>query len=113
MEDFLAWVYDKAQERMWSVNRLAKEMGFSGAAVHATMNGKNKVTWDFCAGVAKAFGVPAEDVFRKAGLLRPVPDPEGVKALMELVKNLGPEDIEDLTDFARWRFERAAQKKSK
>lgn len=109
MNEFLAWVYDEALKRGWSINKLAEHMGFSHTAVHATINGKNRVTWEFCAGVADAFGIPPEDVFRKAGLLRPVPDPEGVQELTRLAKGLDAHGLELLTEFAQYLYQKERQ----
>jgi len=106
MDDFLIWLNDELASRSWSYNTLAKRAGLSTSAVHATVTGKNKITWEFCASVSKAFGVPTETVFRKAGLLSPIPNQEKIKDLNDLAKNMSESDLDEVLFYARCRYQR-------
>lgn len=71
--DFITWVTNEARSRGWSDSELARRVGKSQTTVSRVLNRERKPTWDFCAGVAAAFGLSADKVFRKAGLLSPLP----------------------------------------
>ncbi len=105
MDTFIEWLNQEMNHRQWSYNELGRQSGLSGATVSLVMTGKQKASWDFCAGVAEAFDLPAENVFRRAGLLRPVPDPSAIEEITELAKGLSPELRHQLTDFARYLYQ--------
>jgi transcriptional regulator with XRE-family HTH domain len=109
MSEFFSWMNSELEDRGWSYNELARRAGFSSGTVSMVMTGKNQVSWEFCAGVADAFGMPPEDVFRKAGLLRPTPDPEGVQELTRLAKGLDAHGLELLTEFAQFLYQKERQ----
>lgn len=97
MDDFVSWLNNKTREKGWSNNELARRAGITGAGVSNVINGKYSVTFDFCAGIAKALNMPAEDVFRRAGLLPPAPtiSNEKVQIIIDLARNM-PEPLLDL-----------------
>jgi transcriptional regulator with XRE-family HTH domain len=72
-KDFITWVANETRLRGWSDSELARRISKSQATVSRIMNRERNPTWDFCAGVARAFGLPADDVFRRAGLLPSLP----------------------------------------
>ena len=105
VDDLLDWLNDELKVRSWSYNELGRQAGISGSTVSLVMAGRQKPTWEFCAGVAKAFDMPVEDVFRRAGLLRAVPDPAGVQELIDLARSLSPESLTEVTTYARYRYQ--------
>lgn len=73
---------------------------------------QSKPGWDFCLAIANALGEPPEKVFRLAGLLPRVAgneDEQIAKELMEIFRNLSPQDQQDVLDFARFRYQKKRQ----
>jgi transcriptional regulator with XRE-family HTH domain len=104
VDTFIEWLNQEMNNRQWSYNQLGRQSGLSGATVSLVMTGKQKPSWEFCAGVAEAFGLPPEVVLRKAGLLPAVYDPNGLQELMDIAKSLKPEQRAELTNYARYLF---------
>ena len=104
MDDFFSWINNQIESKGWNYAELARRTGYSRSAISMTLNGQTKLTWDFCDKLAEAFDLPAEEVFRRAGLLRPSPDPAGLQELVELAKGLEPTERAELTNFARYLF---------
>lgn len=107
------WIVDETEKRNWSNNELAKRAGLSPSHLSMVMSGQRSVTYDFCAGIARAFGERPEVVFRKAGLLPASSGKmsdltEEEKELVESYRQLSPSNkpialgiLKDL--MARWR----------
>lgn len=95
MDDFSSWLNEMATQNGWSGNELARRAGVTGATISNVMNERTAVTYDLCAGIAKALQVPAEDVFRRAGLLPPATGGEKIQIATDLARNL-PEPLLDL-----------------
>lgn len=53
------------------MRELARRAQLSHAHVSFVLNSQREVTFDFCAAIARAFDLPAIEVFRKAELLPP------------------------------------------
>ena len=88
---FLTWVFEEMNRRDWRNADLARRSGLSDATVSRVFSGERLPSWDFCAGVAQAFGMRAEEIFRQAGLLPSLP-PEVVneQQLVYLYRHLDP-----------------------
>lgn len=71
--DFITWVTTEARAQGWSDSELARRIGKSQTTISRIVNRERSPNWDFCAGVARAFNLPADQVFRHAGLLPPIP----------------------------------------
>jgi transcriptional regulator with XRE-family HTH domain len=107
------WIVDETERRNWSNNELAKRAGLSPSYVSMVLSGQRSVTFDFCAGIAKAFGERPEVIFRKAGLLPTSSgkmselsedEKELVEAYRELSPGLKPVALGLLKDLLnRWR----------
>jgi transcriptional regulator with XRE-family HTH domain len=106
VNDFFTWMNSELNLRGWTNAELARRMGLSRAAISLTLSGTNAVTWEFCAAVAEAFHMPAEEVFRRAGLLRPVARPEVVQEIVDVARNLPADDQILLRDFGQFLFSR-------
>lgn len=73
MEPFAQWIDTELSRRGWSRNEAARRGGISDSMFSKVINGYANPGIDFCRGVARAFGLPLEEVFRLAGILpRPV-----------------------------------------
>lgn len=69
MEAFSQWVDKELDRRGWSRNEAARRGGISDSMFSKVINGYANPGLDFCRGVSRAFGMPLEDVFRRAGIL--------------------------------------------
>ena len=70
---FSEWVKNQIKSRYWTSNELARQSGISPACISMVMTGQRNPGEKFCCGVAAAFNLLPEQVFRKAGLLPPRP----------------------------------------
>ncbi len=92
-EEFIAWLVSEMDERGWSQSETARRGKISSQMINAVVNRQTGVGIPFCRGIAKAFGVPIEEVMRRAGLL-----PSGgeilpqLRALNERLLHLSEED---------------------
>ena len=73
MNDFGDWLTAEAHARGWSLNELARRSGRGSSTVSMIATGQNRPGLDLCISVAHAFGIPPEDVLRRAGLLPALP----------------------------------------
>ena len=72
--DFSGWIESELQKRGWQVSELARRADTYPATIARIINRERKPGPDVCQGIARAFGMPSEDVFRIAGLLPQLPD---------------------------------------
>jgi transcriptional regulator with XRE-family HTH domain len=113
VDDFIIWLNNELQDRGWSYNQAATRAGFaSGATISMVATGRNAVTWEFCAGLARALNFPPEDVFRKAGLLRPVIDPVAVQQVTDLARHLSADNLALFGEIGRLLYRRQKQEGS-
>ena len=66
------WINSELRERGWSFRELGRRSGLSPTTISDILAGKTNPGFDFCRGIATAFGAPPERVLRLAGLLPPV-----------------------------------------
>lgn len=69
MENFADWLNDQLEQRGWSRSEAARRGRVSTSMFDKVINGYAKPGPEFCTGVARAFKIPPERVFREAGLL--------------------------------------------
>jgi transcriptional regulator with XRE-family HTH domain len=103
---FNDWLLERMKELDWSQADLARASGLTRPAISNYINGR---TPDEAAlvKIAKAFKLPRELVFEKAGLLLPKPEDDPIiNEIMHLARNLPPEDVQDLIDLARAKLSR-------
>ena len=94
-EDFVTWLNSELETRGWSTRELARRAGVSAAAISNVLNRYNKPGKRTCKGIAKAFDLPVDEVFRRAGILPPIPDLDAnAEAMLHLFRNL-PVDEQD------------------
>jgi transcriptional regulator with XRE-family HTH domain len=99
---FSQWIISEVEKRGWSYNELGRRAGVSGSTVSLVLNHQANPGLDFCTGVARAFGVRAEDVLARAGLI-PAPPEETTtsRELMAMFAQLGNEDQERVMEIVR------------
>jgi transcriptional regulator with XRE-family HTH domain len=114
-KDFVSWVQNELKNRNMSQAELARKSGLTRSAINKLVNRQQLAPGnDMCLGIANAFNIPPETVFRKAGILPPKPIGSSfMDKLMHLASQLPEEEIEDLTDSAEAKLERLARKKKK
>ena len=69
MEDLTVWLSRELETRGWSLRELARRAKISPSSISQVLNGQYVPGNMFCRGIARAFQIPPEIVFRKAGLL--------------------------------------------
>lgn len=106
---FADWLRVQLRERGWSESELARRAGVSRSAINLITNEKTSPGYEVASGIADAFGLRREDVFRIAGLLPPLSEAEDkalLEELVEVVKQLPISVQADVLEYARWRLER-------
>jgi transcriptional regulator with XRE-family HTH domain len=103
--DFVTWLSKEMEDRGWNNSELARRAGLVPSAVSQVIAGNRGTGPEFCRSVARAFNLPAELVFRKAGLLPPLPGPEDditFGELLDVVRNLSVEERVLVLEFAEF-----------
>jgi transcriptional regulator with XRE-family HTH domain len=110
MSAFAKWLEHQLDLRSWSYNELARQAGVSSAGVSQVMTGRQKPGVGFCKGVAAALKIPADKVFRLAGLLPEVPErDERVDEILYYYDQMTPQMQENLRIIARAFLEASEQ----
>lgn len=102
--EFVEWLTEEMNSRGWGVTQLAKEAGLSHSTVSQVLNRKNGASFEFCNAIAPALGYTAEEVFRYAGLLPTHHGDKEVQELNGIAKSLPHEELDNVLEYARWRF---------
>jgi len=66
---FSEWLNNQLSDRGWSQSEAARRSGMSASAIQQVANGITKPGPRLCSGLARAFGLSTEEVYRLAGLL--------------------------------------------
>ena len=72
--EFTSWLRQEMQERGMSQADLARKSGLTTAAISNLVNGNRNLGEEAGRAIARAFDIPAETIFRMAGLLPPQTD---------------------------------------
>lgn len=104
---FIEWIEQELETREWKQATLAQVMGTSEGMVSMVLKGARNPGPDFCNGVARAFGVPPETVFRLAGLLPALPeeDDELARQLVENFKRLPIDKRREVLSYVVWKIQ--------
>jgi integrase len=73
METFSDWLENEIQRRDWKPADVASKAGISRGSVSNILSGLRQPGPDVCRAIAHALQVEEEEVFRRAGLLSPIP----------------------------------------
>ncbi len=105
METIIEFLEENMKKRNWSQADLARKSGLDTSLVSNILAGRRNIGVTSANAIAKAFKIPPEIIFRKAGLLPEVPDSsERLEELMYLY-NLMPEEYQkDLINYAHVRI---------
>ena len=103
--NFVTWLSKEMEDRGWNNSELARRAGLVPSAVSQVIAGNRGTGPEFCRSVARAFNLPPEMVFRKAGLLPPLPGPEDditFGELLDVVRNLSVDERVMVLEFAEF-----------
>lgn len=114
MDDgFLKWLAEEMNTRRWKPGDLAREADLSQSMISYVLSEQRNPGPDFCLGIAKAFAVPPELVFRRAGLLPALPgsadrisEDVTLVDLVDLMRRLTPGERREVYEYAAWRYKR-------
>lgn len=90
-EVFIKWLEKELIERDLSQAKLARMAGFSRSAINGVLTGARNPGVDLCEGIARAFKLQPEYVFRKAGLLPEKPKNDDLTKEAEFLLSQMPE----------------------
>ncbi len=96
MNDFMDWLNSQLNQTGWGYNELARRAGVSGSTISHIMSGRNKPGFEFCAQIARALNLSEDFVFRKAGLLPPLPPETAIAQEAHRLVRLIPPDRQQL-----------------
>lgn len=110
MEAFVSWINSELNERGWSRSEAARRGGFSPSALDKVIGGFSRPGPKLCRGLAHAFDMSLEEVFRKAELLPTKSRPRSIRdrrvvyevdteeLILSLWRTLSAEDQERIRD---------------
>lgn len=73
--EFPEWLQQQMDERGWDQATLSARSRLTNGAISHVLTGSRKAGVDFCIAVARAMGIPREDVFKARGWLSEKPRP--------------------------------------
>ena len=96
------WIQESLTQRGWSQSELARRAKLSSTTVSDVLSGSAKPGFNFCKGVARAFGVRTQKVLMLAGLLPPEPEETPTsRELLYMFMQLNDEDQERILSITR------------
>jgi len=73
---FKEWLLEEMGKREWSQADLARSSDLNRAVINKLLNGQSSPSPATLEAIARAFKVPVEGVYRLAGLLPSIPEPD-------------------------------------
>jgi transcriptional regulator with XRE-family HTH domain len=99
--EFVIWLDQELLQHGWSDHQLARRAGLSHSVISKARSG-TAPKWEACEALARALDLPPEIVFRKAGLLTPLPsEPADLEEWRYLLFQLPERDRYELLQIAR------------
>lgn len=107
-DQFRQWLTSEMEKQRYSQASLSKVMGISQSFVSRVLSGEKTPSVDFCIKIAQALDVPPEKLLRLANILptSPASDDSTLQELMDLARNLSPEDQKEILEYVRFRYQR-------
>jgi len=99
METINNWIYQELNKRHWSQAELARKCGVTTATISRIMTGDRKIGTEVAQKIAKAFDIPASEVFEIAGLLPHQKNDERADKLAHRINQLPEEDQNMVENF--------------
>ena len=111
IEDFWQWAEKELEIQHLNWYRVEQISGLSNAAISKRARELLPPTDTTCRAIAQAFKLPLENVFRRAGLLPPLPiQDDNFEAALFLFRQLSEEDQEKFLIWLRALVETQAKK---
>lgn len=107
MEDFVTWIQKEMNIRGLSMRALGRRTGVSHATISTVLSGKQAPSPELCNGLARVFELPPDWVFRRAGLLPPLPGTEDdltLREINDIAKHLSPKERREAREYLLWRY---------
>lgn len=107
---FISWLENEMETRRWTKSDLMRASGLSHTMISLVLSGDKGVGPDFCNGIARAFSIAPELVFRKAGILPALPGPEDDELARQLVESFKRLDIEqrrEVLNYVVWKVQQS------
>jgi transcriptional regulator with XRE-family HTH domain len=110
-EAFRFWLSEEINRRGWSRREFGRRAGLTSSFISKILLGKQTPTISFYHKTAQALSIPPETVLQVAGILSPVPpaDPDDdstLREIVELTRNMSPEDRQQILDYVRFVYHR-------
>lgn len=101
-DELVDWVERERQKQGWSIRDLARRASLGHATVGHVLNRYRQPGRRFCQGMARAFKVPTEFVYRLAGFLPPEPEnDEQLNLALWLFNRLSPDERQRMLKWMR------------
>lgn len=102
MESLAEWLVTKLVAQGWSRSEAARRGEISPSMLDKVINGHANAGPEFCRGIARAFKLPPEEVFRRAGLLPSEPEEsQSERELLHIFRELPEDERERLKAIGR------------
>lgn len=96
--DFVTWVEAELRRRQWRAADLARHGKLTTAQISRVLNRQQNAGHAFCEGLARAFDLPKDVVYAKAGLGNPDPQPDQWARTMSYRLNRPPPELRDVAE---------------
>lgn len=110
--NFVEWLTSELDKRDWTASDLARHSGISKGSISNIISGVRQPGNDVCEGIARAFKISPEVVYRRAGLLPPLPEEDiNRDELINLYNLMNESNREDVIDYARMKLKKQEKEK--
>lgn len=106
---FTRWLEEELNARNWRPADLARAADLPQPTVGNILNGNREIGAKVAVAVAQALDIPADLVFRKAGLLPDAPGPErdpSFQEIIEIMRNMTEDERREIVAYALFRYRR-------
>lgn len=112
MERFRDWILVELNKRGMTQADLARASGVTSAAISRLLSEQRVPAPETCMGIARAFNLPPEDVYRRAGLLPDTGEPDDLltRIIANIAEKLDEGRREELKNYAEYQLRRQEQK---
>ena len=104
-----AWVSEEIERRGWSQGELARRSGISRPLISQVLAGDVPPSADFGIKIAHALGEAPEKVLRLAGILPASEDDPTLTQIVDIMRNLSPEQRRQVVEFAKFLYRRGEE----
>lgn len=109
---FVEWLDGELALRNWRPADLARAAGISTGSLSQIYTGARNPGPDIALAIARGFNLPADHVFRQAGLLPGSEGPDrdpSYQEILDIMRNMSVEERREIVEYALFRFQRKKQ----